>query len=89
MTTLQILITVLASINLLMSLTILFRIKQPASPVLWIIKAVPTAVSPILAFVGLLIVISGVISIFTCDLVARQWWHTDLLHPYRSRNAFA
>jgi acetyl esterase/lipase len=60
MTTLQILITILASINLLMSLTILFRIKQPASPVLWIIKAVPTALSPILALVGLLIVISGV-----------------------------
>ena len=61
MTTLQIFITILASINLLMSLSILFRIKQPASPVFWIIKAIPTALSSILVFVGLLIVIFGVI----------------------------
>ena len=75
MTTLQILITILASINLLMSLTILFRIKQPASPVFWIIKAVPTALSSILAFVGLLIVIFGVILSSPVD------------HPLRQRQA--
>lgn len=61
MITLKILVTILASINLLMSLTILFRIKQPASPVYWIIKAIPTALSQVLAFVGLMIVIVGVI----------------------------
>ena len=61
MTTLQILVIILAGINLLMSLSILFRIKQPASPVFWIIKAVPTALSPILAFIGLSTAIFGVI----------------------------
>ena len=61
MITLKIFVTMLACINLLMSLTILFRIKQPASPVYWIIKAIPTALSQILVFVGVMIVIFGVI----------------------------
>jgi acetyl esterase/lipase len=58
---LQIAILTLGCINLLMTAAILFRIKQPASPALWIIKAVPTALSTILAFAGVLIVIIGVI----------------------------
>ena len=57
----QLVIFIIGCINLLMSVTILFRIKQPASPVLWIVKAVPTALSTILAFAGVLIVIVGVI----------------------------
>jgi hypothetical protein len=43
------------------SVAILFRIKQPASPVIWIVKALPTALATILAFAGVLIVIIGVI----------------------------
>jgi acetyl esterase/lipase len=58
---LQIVILIIGCINMLMSVAILFRIKQPASPVLWIAKAVPTALATILAFAGVLIVIIGVI----------------------------
>ena len=58
---LQIVIFIIGCINLLMGVAILFRIKQPASPVLWIVKAVPTALATILAFAGVMIVIIGVI----------------------------
>ncbi|MFC0775082.1 alpha/beta hydrolase fold domain-containing protein [Terrimonas alba] len=58
---LQILVILLASINLLMIRFALFRLHQPTTLFLWLIKVFVSALSPVLFFVGIIVAISGLI----------------------------
>jgi acetyl esterase/lipase len=58
---LQTVIFIVGFINIMMSVVIVFRIRQPASPALWIVKAVPTSLATVLAFVGMFIMVFGLL----------------------------
>lgn len=57
----QTLIVALASINLLMTLLVLVRLRQPISMVFWVFKVLVSALSPLLLVFGLLIATLGII----------------------------
>jgi acetyl esterase/lipase len=58
---LQILIIFLASVNLLMTWVALFRLRQPTTLVLWLLKVFISAISPILFLAGLGTAILGLV----------------------------
>jgi Esterase/lipase len=53
-TLLQIVIIVVASVNLLMTRFALFRLRQPTTLLLWVVKVFTSALAPLLLLVGLL-----------------------------------
>jgi acetyl esterase/lipase len=59
MNILQIFLIFVASINLLMTWLVLFRLRQPTTLFLWMIKVLTSAISPILFLLGLLITAFG------------------------------
>lgn len=57
----QLIVIFLASVNLLMTRFILFRLQQPTSLMFWVIKVFISAISPILLLAGLLLAVFGLL----------------------------
>ena len=61
METTKIIVQVLAVVNLLLSLLMFIRLRQPTSLILWAIKVLTSAISPFLLLIGVLTAILGYI----------------------------
>lgn len=58
---LEIFVIVLATVNLLLTWFVLFRLHQPTTVFLWLVKAFVSAIAPLLFLVGLLCAIFGLL----------------------------